>query len=114
MNDAVADGQAEARALADRLRREERLKQFGIVLGRHARTGILHFEVYLIVRVEGADDDAARTNRARLHRLLRVDEEVQHHLLQLREDGVRRPRRSLVAIELDPLLDEPALTKLDD
>ena len=59
------------------------------------------------------DNDPSRAWRAAADRLLGVDEEIQHDLLQLGENGVRRRRRPVLAIEPDPLSDKPALPKLD-
>ena len=60
VDDAVADRQAEAGALADRLGREERLEQLGLVVGRNARAGVLDLEDDAVVLVARADGDAAR------------------------------------------------------
>src|SRR5260370_42185107 len=44
IDDAVTDRQAKAGALADRLRREERLKQLRFIRRRHAMPIVLHLE----------------------------------------------------------------------
>src|SRR5436190_16469419 len=57
LDDAVAHRKSEARALADRLRGEERLEQLGFVLGADARTVVEDLEAYFATRVGQADQD---------------------------------------------------------
>src|SRR5262245_5521197 len=84
-DDAVAHRQAETGPLADGLRREERLKQLGLVVRRYAGPVVLHLEAHFLSGVEHANEDAASRAAGRLDRLLRVDHEVENDLLDLRE-----------------------------
>ena len=78
--DAVADRQAEARAQALGLGREERVEHPAPDLGRNARPVVRDLELDLRLRRGGVDRD--RAHRVDRHQgLLGVDHEVQEHLL---------------------------------
>ena len=104
MHDAVHHGQAHARALARRLGREEGLEHALGDLRAHAGPGVGHgqLEEGAIHRALAAGADTANLPVAQLqvhapaaiHRVARVDAEIEHHLLRLhriddREAGIR-------------------------
>ena len=89
-HDAVGDRQAEAGALADRLGREERIVDARQVLARNARPGVADFGHDSPV----FDARADRQPAALRHRVARVQEQVQEHLLQLVLDAEHHRRRS--------------------
>src|SRR6185503_18264441 len=81
-DDAVADRQAEPRAAAHGLRREERLEDLRADRGGHAGPVVLDDEHERIVLAARGRADRASPLRV-LDRLLGVDEEVQEDLLEL-------------------------------
>src|SRR6476646_10272262 len=58
-DDAVADREAEPGALADRLRREERLEQLRFVFAPHTGPAVFDLQHDAVIRVERPDRDAA-------------------------------------------------------
>ena len=90
LDDRIGHGQTEPRAFTDLLGREKRIEDPGLHFLWHAGTIVVHFEDDG-VRVEvvpGAQDQRSTTVRVE-HRLLRIDDQVQQHLLHLvriRED----------------------------
>ena len=84
LHDRVRDGQAEAGALADFLRREERIEDLRLHLVGNARAVVVDLEDdrLLIGVVPGADDEHAAAV-GRQHRLLGVDDQIEQHLLDL-------------------------------
>jgi hypothetical protein len=114
VDDAVADRQPKSRALTDRLGREEGLKQLRLVLGRHAGAGVLDLEHHAIALVPRAQRDAPGLPPRHHDRLLGVDHEVQHHLLELGEDRQRVPPGGVLDAQLDAFGLEPPLPQLDD
>ena len=96
LDDRVGDGQAEAGALADFLRREERIEDPRLHVLRHPRPVVVDLEddrVALEI-VPGAEDQRAAAVGAE-HRLLGVDDQVEQHLLDLVRIGehLRQARR---------------------
>ena len=104
LDDGVGDGQPEARALADLLRREERVEDLALGLLGHARPVVADLErdgVALFV-VPRPDDQGAAAVR-RHHRLFGVDHEVEQHLLDLvrvGEDLAAAPTASAVTTSM--------------
>ena len=94
LHDRVRDGQPEPGALADLLRREERIEDLGLHIRRHARTvvGDLEGDRVALDVVPRADDERAAAV-GREHRLLGVDDQVEQHLLDLVRVGkdLRQP-----------------------
>ncbi|GJD69837.1 hypothetical protein MMMDOFMJ_2775 [Methylobacterium gnaphalii] len=100
-HEAVDHRQPEPRALADRLRREERLEGLGDHVRRHAGAGIGDAEREVLAGLQvpvprrtlvhplvgGLDGDAAAIR----HRVARVDAEVQQRVLELRGIDHHRP-----------------------
>src|SRR5215218_5929586 len=70
IDDAVADRQAEAGPLADRLGREERLEQLGLIARVDAGAVVEHFEPDAAAGVADAHQNAAALRRRRLDGLL--------------------------------------------
>ena len=96
LHDRVRDGQPEPRALADLLRREERIEDFRLQLLRYPGTVVVDLEDdRLALQVVPAADDESAAAVRREHRLLGVDDEIQQHLLNLVRIGehLRQPRR---------------------
>ena len=97
LDDAVADREAKAGAFANGLGREERLKELGLVLGRHTRAAVLHLETAAIRRARSTRMSMRCRRQMPQHRLFGIDHEVQDHLLQLGEhrehDGIADRRR---------------------
>ena len=101
LHDRVGDRQAEPGALADFLRREERVEDLRLqIVGDSGAVVVdLEHDGFPIGVVPRADDEDAAAVR-RQHRLLGVDHQVQQHLLDLvavgehRGEGRRRARRS--------------------
>ena len=84
LDDRVGDGQSEAGAFSDFLRREERIEHARLHVFRHARAIVVHLEnhrVFLRV-VPGADDQRSAAVGAE-HRLFGVDDEIEQDLLNL-------------------------------
>ena len=96
LHDRIRHGQAEARALADFLRREERIEDLRLQLLGDSRAVIVDLEHHRLPLdvVPAAHDERAAAVR-RQHRLLGVDDQVQQHLLHLMLVGedLRKPRR---------------------
>src|SRR5262245_55301386 len=101
LDDAVTDRQTEPRALSNGLRREKWLKELGLVFLWHAWSAVLHFEARAGVDVEGSDHDAAAGDPIRRKRLLGIDHEVEHDLLQLGEDRQNNRPGAIVHIAVD-------------
>src|SRR5262245_43861197 len=114
VDDAVAHGQAEPGAFTDGFRGEERLKQLGLVLGRHAGTRVLDLQDYAPAFVTAANGDPPRQTTRLEDRLLRVDDEVERDLLQLGKDGHYRTCGLAVDEQLDVLGLQTALAQLGD
>ena len=76
LDDAVGDGEAEARALADLLGREERAEQLVEVLLGDAHALVLHGDDDVLVGAVQRDGDGAAVR----HRVLGVGEQVGEHL----------------------------------
>src|SRR5213078_1265403 len=85
IDDPVAYRQAEAGSRAHGFGREERLKELLLVLRRHSRTVIPHLEADLLPDVGQPDLNPAALPSGALDGLLRVDDEIQQHLLELGE-----------------------------
>ena len=83
-DDGIRDREAEAGALADVLRREERIEDARLDVFGHARAVVAHLEDdrVAIDVVPRAQDQRAASVRAN-HRLLGIDDQVQQHLLHL-------------------------------
>ena len=84
LHDRVGDRQPEAGALADLLRREERIEDLRLQLVGNARAVVVDLEHhrFLLGVVPGANDEHAAAV-GREHRLLGVDDQVEQHLLDL-------------------------------
>ena len=84
LDDRVRDGQPEARSFTDLLRREKRIENLRLHVLGHTRPVVVDLEDHRVAIgvVPGADDQRAAAVRAE-HRLLRVDDQVQQHLLHL-------------------------------
>ena len=84
LDDRVRDGQTEARALPDLFRREKRIENLRLHVLGHTRAVVVDLEDHRVAIgvVPGADDQRAAAVRAE-HGLLRVDDQVQQHLLDL-------------------------------
>src|SRR6185437_13275338 len=96
-HDAEADGEAEP--YAGRLRREERLEDLLAQIRGDARPGVLDRD-----REEGALHARADHERAAVgHRVRRVEEEVEEHLLELVRIAEHLGHRPARAEEADPL-----------
>src|SRR5437763_586049 len=80
-----SDRQAEPGALADRLGRKERLKQLRLVFRRDPGPIVLNFEANFLSRIEEANHDVSSLPSGGFERLLRVDHEIERHLLELGE-----------------------------
>src|SRR5262249_53161901 len=82
LDDLVGDRQAEPRALADRLGREERIEDLGQDIGRYALAVVLDFhrDVLVALAVRGERDRALLG----LDRLRRVVDQVEQYLVHLR------------------------------
>ena len=76
LDDAVRDGEAEARPLADLLGREERAEQLVQVLRRDAHALVLHGDDDVLLGAVQRDGDGAAVG----HRVLGVGEQVGEHL----------------------------------
>src|SRR5262245_17596661 len=113
-DDAVADREAEARALADRLGGEERLEQFRLVFRQDAGPVVLHLEPDLPAGVEDADQNPPLRTARRFDRLLRVDHEIQRDLFDLGEVRIDLARRRELDVERDRRVVEIAPPQLDD
>src|SRR6185503_6139646 len=105
LDDAVRDPEAESGALL-RLRREERLEDPRLRLLIHAHAAVLHLDAHGVERhaALGLDVVARRdAERAALgHRLGRVEEQIEQHLLQLVRRGADlRQRRVELAHHRD-------------
>ena len=101
-HEAVDHRQAEARALADRLRREERVERLGDDIRAHAGAGIGHAEREVLAGIEvallgatvvepfvgGLDGDAPAIR----HRVAGVDAEVEQRILELARIDQHRPQ----------------------
>ena len=83
VNDPVGDRQAQSGAAADRFRGEERVVDPRQVLGGNARSRVGHLGDGAIA-VDACRDRQPATPR---HRVARVEEQVQEHLLQLMLDA---------------------------
>ena len=111
-DDAVHGCQAQARAFALFLGREERLEQVLSRLGRQARAVVRHPQPHavarrqLIVRVRGGGERHLEADMpARGHGIARVDHQVQQHLLErVRIDADNRRHRSQTAGQGDVLV----------
>ena len=79
---AVANAQPQPSALAYILCREEGIEELGDVLFRYSGTVVAHYEPQHIVAALG-DHSQIVTDSSLLHRLFRVDHEVEHDLLDL-------------------------------
>ena len=107
-HDAVGDRQAEARAAADRLGREERIVDARQLLRRNAGAGVGDLGDHAIA----VDARRDRQPAAARHRVAGVEEQVQEHLLQLMLDAEHRhrPRRELApdldAADLELMLEQ--------
>ena len=103
LDDAVADRQAEARALARLLRREERVEDAAQRLGAHAGAAVAERRRHGAVATPRADAQRAlRRSSVGAHRLLGVDDDVQEHLLDLvRVEHRLRQRRVELQLGLD-------------
>ena len=120
LDDAVDHRQAEAGALADLLGGEERLENLRAHVGRDAVSVVLDFDQHIIGRSDrhllqaaafggGKVARAQRDPAALAHRVARVDDEVDDHLLELVEVGLHQPEIAAVHdIELDRLANQPA------
>ena len=88
LHDRVGDGEAEPGALADFLRREERIEHLALTLLRNARAIVIDFEHErsAIGVVRGANDDRAAAVGADAG-LLGVDQEIEQDLLDLMAVG---------------------------
>ena len=88
LHDRVGDRQPEARALADLLRREERIEDLRLHLFRNPGPIVVDLEDDRVaVRVvPGAHDQHAAAVRGE-HRLLGVDDQIEQHLLELMRIG---------------------------
>src|SRR5687767_3816443 len=84
-HDAVADAQAKAGALPDRLGGEERVEDFRAYVRRDAAAGVGDFDANVAVCTRPA---AHRHPPAGVARVDRVGHEVHHHLVDLR--GIAR------------------------
>ena len=100
LHDRVGHGQPETGALADLLRREERIEDLRLQLVGNARPVVVDFEHdrFLIRVVPRAHDERSPRPLADEHRLLGVDDQVQQHLLHLVAVGedLRQARRERV------------------
>ena len=110
VHDAVGDRQAEAGAAADRLRREERIVDAREMLRRNAGAGVGDLDDAAIRPSTRVDD---RQPAAARHRVARVQEQVQEHLLQLVLDAERpapaigdSSRRTLIRADLELMLEQ--------
>ena len=84
LDDRVRDGQAQAGALADFLRREKRVEDLRLQFLRDPRTVVVDLEDDgVAVDVVPAADDESAAAVGREHRLLGVDDQVEQHLLHL-------------------------------
>ena len=92
LDDSIAHGQTEAGALADSLGRKERLEQLRFVLGGHSGSVVLHFEAHFLAAVEHPDENATLLMAGGLDGLLRVDDEIENDLFELREICAHLPR----------------------
>src|SRR5262249_60369967 len=79
-HDVVTDRQAEARASARRLGGEEGIEQAVEVFRRDAFAGIGDLYLHLAFGRRGSDADLVALDRTLLHRLSRVDHEVDEYL----------------------------------
>ena len=91
LHDAVGDRQAEAGALADLLRREERIVDPRELFGRNPGAGVGDFDRRADRALRLRDD---REPAALRHRVARVQEQVQEHLLELVLDALHDDRRA--------------------
>ena len=88
LDDGVGDRQAEAGALADLLRREERIEDLALHLSRNPGsivTDLKHDGLVFDVVPRADDQRAAAVGRE--HRLFGIDDEVEQHLLNLMRVG---------------------------
>ena len=123
-DDAIDGRETEARALPLLLGGEERLEDLGEVLGRDAAARVLDHQAGIFAHrqhvaalgahVGGGDalggerQPAAAVDRFRLHRVARVDHQVDDHLLELRRVRAHRAEVAVVPDdELDLLADQP-------
>ena len=84
LHDGVRDGQPEARALAHFFRREEGVEDLRLHVRRDSRAIVVDLEDdRLVARVVPRADDQNASAVGRQHGLLRVDHQVQQHLLYL-------------------------------
>ena len=91
LSDRVGDGEAEARAFADGLRREERIEHLALKIFRHARPIVADLEQHSVaIRVLPGPQCQRSPAVRREHRLLGVDDEVQQDLLDLMWIGKHR------------------------
>ena len=100
LDDPVGDGQPEARATADGLGREKRIVDPGKLLGWDPRASIGNFHH----DAAGFHPARDRQPAAAWHRVARVEEQVQEHLLELVLDAEHRDGKRG---ELPPHSDSP-------
>ena len=118
LDDAVDRGQAEARALADFLGREERLEDLVDDVGRNAGAGVAHLDQHVVgARHALVGERAAFARRhvggahgelaAVRHGVARVDREIDDHLLELGEvrpsPATGRGRTPCVSVTFSPI-----------
>ena len=97
LHDAIADAQAKSSALADRLRRVERIENFVGIL--HARPGIGKLGDDRSVFRKGADQQHSTANR--LHRIRGIADQVIKHLQQLVRVAANRRQNAGAIFEFD-------------
>ena len=114
MSEAENLTEAKAGALADRLGREERLECALDHFGGHARPGIGHRHADIVARLDIADGVGAERDVARrddqladpLHRVARIDRQVDDRVFQLMGIDESRPR-----LGVEPGLDDDPLAQ---
>ena len=101
LDDADGEAEAEARALPDPFRREERVEDLPEVLGPDAGPVVLHHDRDPTVVAGRADGENAVPSRG-LHGVDRVAEEVEEHLLKLVGVGPDLRERIEIGHHADP------------
>src|SRR5439155_5943410 len=100
-DDDVADRQAKAGSLADGLGGKERLKQLRLVFCRHAGPIVLNLEADFLSRIEQANHNVSSLPSGGFERLLRVDHEIERHLLELGKVRMDVANRRRLDVERD-------------
>src|SRR5262249_5544396 len=90
-----------------------RLKQLRLVALPYAGAVVAHLESYALPGVRELDQNPAGP-RQPFQRLLRIDDEVEHHLLQLGEARVHPPDRRGLDVERDGRHVEITFAELED